>query len=81
MTAGQLEPEGADERLRELTQHVRARSALEATFAGSQYVTEAVARRLEMDLLADLSQSLTAEHGPIPEQLLAVAQAAWADAG
>ena len=47
----------------------------------SQYVTEAVARRLEMDLLSELAESLSAEHGPIPEQLIAEAQAAWPDTG
>jgi Arc/MetJ-type ribon-helix-helix transcriptional regulator len=46
----------------------------------SQYVTEAVARQLEMDLLGELSESLSAEHGPVPDQLIAEAQAAWPDA-
>lgn len=45
----------------------------------SQYVTEAVARRLEMDLLAELSSLLAAEHGPVPEEYLAEARAAWPD--
>lgn len=45
----------------------------------SQYVTEAVARQLELDLLADLSELLTAEHGPVPEEYLAEARAAWPD--
>lgn len=45
----------------------------------SQYVTEAVARQLELDLLADLSDLLTAEHGPVSEEYLAEAQAAWPD--
>ena len=45
----------------------------------SQYVTEAVARQLEMDLLADLSGLLAAEHGPVPEEYLAEARAAWPD--
>jgi hypothetical protein len=44
-------------------------------------VTEAVARQLEMDLLTELSESLTAEHGPVPDHYLAEAQAAWPDAG
>jgi Arc/MetJ-type ribon-helix-helix transcriptional regulator len=43
----------------------------------SQYVTEAVTRQLEMDLLAELSALLTAEHGPVPEEYLAEARAAW----
>jgi Arc/MetJ-type ribon-helix-helix transcriptional regulator len=45
----------------------------------SQYVTEAVARRLELDLLAELSELLAAEHGPVPEEYLAEARAAWPD--
>jgi Arc/MetJ-type ribon-helix-helix transcriptional regulator len=43
----------------------------------SQYVTEAVSRQLEMDLLAELSGLLAAEHGPVPEEYLAEARAAW----
>jgi Arc/MetJ-type ribon-helix-helix transcriptional regulator len=45
----------------------------------SQYVTEAVTRQLERDMLADLSELLTAEHGPVPEEYLAEARAAWPD--
>jgi Arc/MetJ-type ribon-helix-helix transcriptional regulator len=45
----------------------------------SQYVTEAVTRQLEMDLLDELSELLTAEHGPVPEEYLAEARAAWPD--
>jgi hypothetical protein len=40
----------------------------------SQYVTEAVARQLELDLLAEL---LTDEHGPVPGEYLDEAQLAW----
>ena len=47
----------------------------------SQYVTEAVFRQLERDLLAELSALLAAEHGPVPEEYLAEARAAWPDAG
>ena len=47
----------------------------------SQYVTEAVSRQLERDLLAELSASLAAEHGPVPGEYLAEARAAWPDAG
>jgi Arc/MetJ-type ribon-helix-helix transcriptional regulator len=47
----------------------------------SQYVTEAVSRQLERDLLAELSALLAAEHGPVPEEYLAEARAAWPDAG
>jgi hypothetical protein len=43
----------------------------------SQYVTEAVARQLEVDLLTELSELLAAEHGPVPEEYLAEARAAW----
>ncbi len=45
----------------------------------SQYVTEAVTRQLEMDMLDELSALLTAEHGPVPEEYLAHAAAAWPD--
>lgn len=45
----------------------------------SQYVTEAVTRQLELDLLAELSELLTAEHGSVPEEYLAEARAAWPD--
>ena len=45
----------------------------------SQYVTEAVARQLELDLLAELSELLIAEHGPVPEEYMAEARAAWPD--
>lgn len=47
----------------------------------SQYVAEAVARQLEFDLLAELAELLEAEHGPVPEDLLAEAEAAWPDHG
>src|SRR5580704_72435 len=45
----------------------------------SQYVTEAVTRQLELDLLDELSELLTSEHGPVPEEYLAQARAAWPD--
>jgi Arc/MetJ-type ribon-helix-helix transcriptional regulator len=45
----------------------------------SQYVTEAVTRQLELDLLDELSELLAAEHGPVPEEYLAEAHAAWPD--
>jgi Arc/MetJ-type ribon-helix-helix transcriptional regulator len=45
----------------------------------SQYVTEAVSRQLELDLLAELSELLASEHGPVPEENLAEARAAWPD--
>ncbi|MGH3928320.1 MAG: HD domain-containing protein, partial [Pseudonocardiaceae bacterium] len=46
----------------------------------SHYVAEAVARQLELDLLAELSDVLADEHGPVPEEYLAQAAAAWPDA-
>lgn len=45
----------------------------------SQYVTEAVARQLEVDLLTELSNVLAMEHGPVPPEYLAEARAAWPD--
>lgn len=45
----------------------------------SRYVADAVARQLEMDLLAELAAQLDAEHGPIPEESIAEARAAWPD--
>ncbi|MBP2320915.1 Arc/MetJ-type ribon-helix-helix transcriptional regulator [Kibdelosporangium banguiense] len=45
----------------------------------SQYVTEAVARQLELDLLAELAALLEVEYGPVPEEFLAEAGAAWPD--
>lgn len=45
----------------------------------SRYVTEAVARQLELDLLAELSELLEAEHGPIPEGYIREAEDAWPD--
>jgi Arc/MetJ-type ribon-helix-helix transcriptional regulator len=47
--------------------------------AFSQYVTAAVTEKLELDLLAELSTLLEADHGPVPEELLAEAEAAWPD--
>ncbi len=43
----------------------------------SQYVTEAVTWQLELDLLAELSELLASEHGPVPVNYLAEARAAW----
>jgi Arc/MetJ-type ribon-helix-helix transcriptional regulator len=45
----------------------------------SQYVTEAVTRQLELDLLGDLSALLQAEHGPVSEEALAEARHSWPD--
>ncbi|GAA1634499.1 hypothetical protein ACFQY4_39245 [Catellatospora bangladeshensis] len=46
----------------------------------SRYVTEAVAKQLELDLLAELAALLEAEHGAVSEQALAEAGAVWPDA-
>jgi Arc/MetJ-type ribon-helix-helix transcriptional regulator len=46
----------------------------------SQYVTEAVTRQLEQDLLTELSDLLTAQYGPYPDEYLDEAIAAWPDA-
>ena len=46
----------------------------------SQYVTEAVARQLELDLLAELSATLEADHGPVSEEALTEARRSWPDA-
>jgi hypothetical protein len=45
----------------------------------SQYVTEAVARQLELDLLGELSALLEAEHGRVSDDLLAEARQSWPD--
>lgn len=45
----------------------------------SQYVTEAVAKQLELDLLTELSALLEAEHGPVSERSMAEAGAVWPD--
>jgi Arc/MetJ-type ribon-helix-helix transcriptional regulator len=46
----------------------------------SQYVTEAVARQLELDLLGELAALLDAEHGPVGDEVLAEARHSWPDA-
>lgn len=46
----------------------------------SRYVTEAVASRLEADLLTELVGLLDEEHGEIPESLVTEAEGAWPDA-
>lgn len=46
----------------------------------SGYLTEAAARRLELDRLDDLLASLEKTHGPVPDDLLREAEAAWPDA-
>ncbi|WP_279580138.1 hypothetical protein [Fodinicola feengrottensis] len=46
----------------------------------SQYVTDAVARQLELDLLAELSDLFESEDGPVPAEYLEEARLAWPDA-
>lgn len=46
----------------------------------SQYVSEAVARQLESDLLGELSELLREEHGPISDEALTEARSSWPDA-
>ncbi|MFE3460568.1 hypothetical protein ACFXKD_23735 [Nocardiopsis aegyptia] len=46
----------------------------------SRYVSVAVARQLEADLLTELVELLNAEYGPVPDELLTEAEAAWPDA-
>jgi Arc/MetJ-type ribon-helix-helix transcriptional regulator len=46
----------------------------------SHYVTEAVARRLELDLLGELAALLEAEHGPVSDEALSEARRSWPDA-
>jgi hypothetical protein len=46
----------------------------------SQYVTDAVARQLELDLLAELSDLFEAEDGPVPADYVEEARLAWPDA-
>lgn len=48
--------------------------------AFSSYVTQAVSRQLEQDLLSELSEELETEHGPVSGEALAEARAAWPDA-
>lgn len=43
----------------------------------SQYVAEAVARQLRLDLLGELLDHLEVEHGPVPEHLMEEARRAW----
>lgn len=47
--------------------------------AFSQYVTDAVARQLELDLLAELAELLEREHEPVPSAALEEARCAWPD--
>jgi len=48
--------------------------------AFSQYVTDAVTRQLELDLLGELSALLQTEHGPITDEAMAEARHSWPDA-
>ena len=60
----------------ELADAVRAR-----TGAGgfSRYVTEAVSREFQHDLLGELLDELDAEYGPVPEELVQQARREWPD--
>ncbi|MEO3777345.1 hypothetical protein ABGB16_10925 [Micromonospora sp. B11E3] len=46
----------------------------------SQYVTEAVARQLELDLLGELAELLQEEYGPISDEAMTEARNSWPDA-
>ena len=46
----------------------------------SQYVTEAVARQLELDLLGELAALLESKHGPVSDESLDEARRSWPDA-
>src|ERR1700735_540970 len=60
----------------ELADAVRAR-----TGAGgfSRYVTDAVSREFQHDLLGELLDELDAEYGPVPEELVQQARREWPD--
>ncbi len=60
----------------DLTQAVRERVG-----AGefSRYVAAALARQLEIDLLADVVAEMEKANGPVPAALLAEAEGAWPD--
>ncbi len=60
----------------DLTEAVRSR-----TGAGgfSRYVTEAVQERMRLDLLEELSAELTAEFGPVDDELIRQAVTEWPD--
>jgi hypothetical protein len=93
MSAEQVQAEGRDDPRREMTHSGAARkvsvSMPEDLTAAvqrrvgrgkfSQYVTEAVSRQLELDLLSELSGLLASGYGPVPEESLAEARAAWPD--
>ncbi len=46
----------------------------------SGYLTKAAERKLELDRLDDLLAEMKKGHGPVPEDLLREAEAAWPDA-
>lgn len=48
--------------------------------AVSQYVTEAVAERLRLDLLDELLDWLDEEYGPVPQKLVDEVASLWPDA-
>nr|MDT0664767.1 hypothetical protein [Micromonospora sp. DSM 115978] len=79
----QLRPQGRARKVsvsipEDLTSAVRDRVGRGAF---SQYVTAALARQLEVDMLAELAALLDAEHGPVPDDLLEEARREWPDYG
>jgi hypothetical protein len=61
---------------RELVDAVRERTGPDGI---SRYVTEAVERRIQHDLLGDLLDELDAEFGPVSTELLQWAERQWPD--
>ncbi|MBY3554175.1 hypothetical protein [Modestobacter lapidis] len=61
-----------------MPEHVLAEARARADKGGlSAYLTAAVEASLAADRLRDLLDELDAEHGPVPEALVAEAEAAW----
>jgi hypothetical protein len=64
------------DRPEELIASIRARTGRGGF---SQYVAQAVERKLRQELLSELVDEFTAEHGPIHDELLQQAAAEWPD--
>jgi Arc/MetJ-type ribon-helix-helix transcriptional regulator len=60
----------------ELAEAVRSRTG---SGGFSRYVSEAVQRQIQLDLLNDLSAELAAEYGPVDDELVRQAMAEWPD--
>ncbi|HUA30650.1 MAG TPA: hypothetical protein VMC03_17330 [Streptosporangiaceae bacterium] len=60
----------------ELADAVRARTG---SGGFSRYVTDAVSREFQHDLLGELLDELDAEYGPVPEELIQQARREWPD--